>query len=1045
MAQMDALLKIRADTQGTNGIVAMSRSVQGIGVAAAGASAAVKGLAGSSALLQNTFGSLLPLLSAAGLVNMTKKTIEGAQAMYNLSQQTGLSVETLARFKKAAATSGTDIETVAKALQRLNKGLYETSLSSKGSLADALTEKGPVAEGLKALKISATDAAGRLKSVDQIVLEVADKFAAAGPEINKSAIAMQLFGKTGPQLIQMLNMGGTAIDKLKVKLTDEFAKSADQYMDKLTTLSGKAGALGADLAIALLPALESVTDAVSGLVTAFNAMPDGLKAVTVGGAGLAIAWGPLTALLGQVGKTAGVVANGFEILRYQAALAGGVMPMLAGGLDAVKVAMLALPGWGWAALGVTALAGLSVALYKTNDDFKSFVDNISGIVQSDFKNAMEAMGNFVNQTTTYISGAWNSLANEAEWVGGQIARGLISGMGVIPQAAQQILNDVGNQIAGLINRIPAPIRNALGLSAGAAVGSLRSSALGFLNGAMGPLGAYGSSVLFRGLRGGGRRGEEPGAVAPGGGAAARPGLTLGGGGGGATAGGGGGGRSGATPTRPKTTQELLGLSDAEMTAAVITALGEYGGTDPRGRTDVFANILARREAGTWGKNLLNVVTAPGQYAPNFGRSIAQLADPAFGRRQYGSAAFSAAMAELQNPALVSQSVRDIDSRLYFKGISEYRNMVRGVDFLRAPGQNFFHDEGAPDPGRAARTEALLARLKGAGEAADERAAMRKEEEERMKTQLAAAKDMLSTSEAALHVAVATDPLQRAAVLYLQEQADIKAKYADLLGKVKSEEEKTLLQSAEVVDLEVSAIRHKEQLVELTKEQLRLEKERIEVATRGDAGAGLRQGLDAYAQSLGNLRDATAQFTQNSLGALEGALMGLATTGKANFREFAVGMLTDLNRLIVRQLILKTIMDAIGGISGGGGAPAGIPFNPGLDFGVSPLQGVPLFGFAKGGIVSSPTLFKFANGGTMANGLMSEAGPEAIMPLRRGSDGRLGVSASGAAPITVNVAVDAKGSRVEGDSGRGEQLGRAISQAVQAELIKQKRPGGLLAT
>lgn len=312
-------------------------------------------------------------------------------------------------------------------------------------------------------------------------------------------------------------------------------------------------------------------------------------------------------------------------------------------------------------------------------------------------------------------------------------------------------------------------------------------------------------------------------------------------------------------------------------------------------------------------------------------------------------------------------------------------------------------------------------------------------------QLAAAKDMLSTSEAALHVALATDPLQRAAVLYLQEQADIKAKYADLLGKVKSEEEKTLLQSAEVVDLEVSAIRHKEQLVELTKEQLRLEKERIEVATRGDAGAGLRQGLDAYAQSLGNLRDATAQFTQNSLGALEGALMGLATTGKANFREFAVGMLTDLNRLIVRQLILKTIMDAIGGIGGGGGAPAGIPFNPGLDFGVSPLQGVPLFGFAKGGIVSSPTLFKFANGGTMSNGLMGEAGPEAIMPLRRGSDGRLGVSASGAAPITVNVAVDAKGSRVEGDSGRGEQLGRAISQAVQAELIKQKRPGGLLAT
>jgi tape measure domain-containing protein len=56
-------------------------------------------------------------------------------------------------------------------------------------------------------------------------------------------------------------------------------------------------------------------------------------------------------------------------------------------------------------------------------------------------------------------------------------------------------------------------------------------------------------------------------------------------------------------------------------------------------------------------------------------------------------------------------------------------------------------------------------------------------------------------------------------------------------------------------------------------------------------------------------------------------------------------------------------------------------------------------FAKGGtfsnsIVSSPTLFKFADGGTTRTGLMGEAGPEAIMPLKRGSDGSLGVQASG---------------------------------------------------
>ena len=48
-------------------------------------------------------------------------------------------------------------------------------------------------------------------------------------------------------------------------------------------------------------------------------------------------------------------------------------------------------------------------------------------------------------------------------------------------------------------------------------------------------------------------------------------------------------------------------------------------------------------------------------------------------------------------------------------------------------------------------------------------------------------------------------------------------------------------------------------------------------------------------------------------------------------------------------------------------------------------------FAKGGVISSPTLFKFANGAQMQTGLMGEAGPEAIMPLRRGPDGKLGVT------------------------------------------------------
>ena len=96
-------------------------------------------------------------------------------------------------------------------------------------------------------------------------------------------------------------------------------------------------------------------------------------------------------------------------------------------------------------------------------------------------------------------------------------------------------------------------------------------------------------------------------------------------------------------------------------------------------------------------------------------------------------------------------------------------------------------------------------------------------------------------------------------------------------------------------------------------------------------------------------------------------------------------------------------------------------------------------FARGGIVNKPTLFPMANGA----GLMGEAGPEAIMPLRRGPSGRLGVEAANGGAGNVVVNVDAGGSAVQGDSPSANQLGKAIGAAVQAELIKQKRPGGLL--
>lgn len=263
--------------------------------------------------------------------------------------------------------------------------------------------------------------------------------------------------------------------------------------------------------------------------------------------------------------------------------------------------------------------------------------------------------------------------------------------------------------------------------------------------------------------------------------------------------------------------------------------------------------------------------------------------------------------------------------------------------------------------------------------------------------------------------------------------------AESNAKVLEQEESTRQRLAEI-DQRIAAQRKKDasELLDLERERAVLLADSMarmeEMSTRSSIGAGAQQGIQAYVDSLGNLRDAVGQLTVNGIGGLENSLTELATTGTANFREFAASILKDTSRMIIRQLVLKSIMQIIGGIGGSGIAKT---------FEMPNAAFIPSGGyaFANGGIIDKPTVFPFAKG----IGLMGEAGPEAIMPLRRGKDGRLGVAGGGGGDTTINVSVDAKGSSIQGDGTQGNALARVISQAVQNEMVKQRRPGGILAS
>ena len=185
---------------------------------------------------------------------------------------------------------------------------------------------------------------------------------------------------------------------------------------------------------------------------------------------------------------------------------------------------------------------------------------------------------------------------------------------------------------------------------------------------------------------------------------------------------------------------------------------------------------------------------------------------------------------------------------------------------------------------------------------------------------------------------------------------------------------------------------------------------------------INQELTKSQQLLENIKTTIQEGLTN-------AIMGLID-GTKSLSQSLSGILRQM-----ASLFLRAGIGSFRGADGTGGSGLLGLFANGAAF-----QNGRVTPFAYGGVVNKPTLFPMANGA----GLMGESGPEAIMPLRRGPGGRLGVEATSVGVGNVVVNVDASGSSVEGDAQGANQLGKAIGIAVQAELVKQKRPGGLLA-
>jgi lambda family phage tail tape measure protein len=235
-----------------------------------------------------------------------------------------------------------------------------------------------------------------------------------------------------------------------------------------------------------------------------------------------------------------------------------------------------------------------------------------------------------------------------------------------------------------------------------------------------------------------------------------------------------------------------------------------------------------------------------------------------------------------------------------------------------------------------------------------------------------------------------------------------------------------------------------------------------LAESTDWRAGLTRGMHDYADEALNAAEVAENAVSGAFEGMKKAMLAFAATGKIEFAAMVDAMLAELARLTLRMAVFAPLAKAAEGINwsslfggsaaygttGAGTSPAGMTSggtNPGfLLGGVATggafaesrlLEAYARGGVFGGGIVDRPTVFPMARG----YGLMGEAGPEAVMPLKRLASGKLGVEAAGGG-VTVNI-IDNAGVKITTEERR--EPGGGLTMDVVIDALEQQLAGRMV--
>lgn len=371
------------------------------------------------------------------IFGMAKSTADYAGSVNDMSEATGVGIEAWQKMTYAAKMSGIEQEKLATSLVKFDK-----------TIADAASGSKTAAQTFKDLGIKIKDAGGKMRAPDEILTDVAEVFSKVEGGAAKTALACELFGKSGAELMPMLNEGKTGLTGLYEAaqrtgnvLSAEAIAASDEFGKKMDAVGLQVKGLGLQLGASLAPAVHKLVNRVSGII---QKVTDWMQqnpqlAETIGKVGMVLAgllvtvgtasilFGGLTFIVGKFAKvfrtaSAAIKAgqaiiaackNGMLLFRIQYAAFSVWSKLAAVGQWLFNSALFACPIV-WIIAGIMAVIAAVVLMVKYWDNIAAFFKKIWAAIVGVFKKAWDGIKKVWGAVTGWFSNLWGGIKNGAK-------------------------------------------------------------------------------------------------------------------------------------------------------------------------------------------------------------------------------------------------------------------------------------------------------------------------------------------------------------------------------------------------------------------------------------------------------------------------------------------------------------------------------------------------------------------------------------------------------------------------------------------------------